>query len=303
MALISKNSLDMSGTRLGPYTIVELLGKGGIGTVYLAKNRRTGDLEALKMLLPELTESAEMKERFGREISNSAILDHPNIIKVMDYGKCNDICYYAMEYCIGGSLMDLLRREGGILSYEKAVRITIQVLDGLEYAHNVTVPYGKPSEGSQNSEKGLIHRDIKPENILIQDTDKKAMVKIADFGLAKIFRLAGFSGKTRTGSVGGSPGFISRQQLVNFKYSKPEVDLWSATAVLYFLITGTTPRKCGNEKNPFNAVLKHNPVPIRKVDPCVPEGLASVIDRALDDSSSLFYKNAADLKRDIANCI
>ena len=303
MVLISKNSLDMSGTRLGPYTIVELLGKGGIGTVYLAKNRNTGDLEAVKMLLPELMESAEIKERFRREISNSAVLDHPNIIKVKDYGRYNDICYYAMEYCKGGSLVDLLRREGGILSYEKAVRITIQILDGLEYAHTVTVPYERLSGASQNSEKGLVHRDIKPENILIQDTDKKAIVKIADFGLAKIFRMAGFSGKTRTGSVGGSPGFISRQQLVNFKYSKPEVDLWSATAVLYFLITGTPPRKCGNEKNPFNTILKNSPVPIRKADPCVPEDLASVIDNALEDSSSLFYKNAAALRRDIANCI
>jgi serine/threonine protein kinase len=307
--------MNMCGSRLGHYKIVSLLGKGGIGTVYLAKNEKTSSIEAIKILLPEFNESSEMHERFEREIENCAILKHPNIVKLNDYGKSQEISYYAMEYCNGGSLKDLLRREEAVLDSARACGIIVQVLDGLEYAHNVEVPHMKLPDGLWGKGNGLIHRDIKPENILLQEKETEAtsvknsgiqfrrekgyIAKISDFGLAKSYRSAGLSGNTQTGSVGGSLSFISRQQLLNYKYSKPEVDVWSAAAVLYFLLTGKTPRKVEGEKNPFNAVLKNNTVPIRKVNPSVPEGLAKIIDRALDDSSSLFYKKASELRKDI----
>ena len=301
MVKVSSANMNMYGSRLGPYKIVSLLGKGGIGTVYLAKNENNSSLDALKILLPEFTESPEMHERFEREIENCAILNHPNIVKLNDYGKSQGISYYAMEYCNGGSLKDLLRREGGVIPAAYACRIIMQVLDGLEYAHNVEVPHMKIADGSWGRGNGLIHRDIKPENILLQEKgqEKDYIAKISDFGLAKSYRSAGLSGNTQTGSVGGSLSFISRQQLLNYKYSKPEVDVWSTAAVLYFLLTGKAPRKVEGEKNPFNAVLKNNTVPIREVNPSVPGGLASVIDRALDDSSSLFYRKASELKKDI----
>ncbi len=319
MVRASSANMNMCGSRLGPYRIVSLLGKGGIGTVYLAKNEKTSSLEALKILLPEFTESPEMHERFEREIENCAILKHPNIVKLNDYGKSQDISYFAMEYCNGGSLKDLLRREEGVLAPANACRIIMQVLDGLEYAHNVEIPHMKLPNGSWGRGNGLIHRDIKPENVLLQEEDpetrplqgsgaearrgKVHVAKISDFGLAKSYRSAGLSGNTQTGSVGGSLSFISRQQLLNYKYSKPEVDVWSAAAVLYFMLTGKTPRKIEGEKNPFNAVLKNNTIPVREVNPSVPEDLATVIDRALNDSSSLFYRKASELKKDIINIL
>ncbi len=305
MVKASSANMDICGSRMGPYRIVSLLGKGGIGTVYLAKNETNSSLEALKILLPEFTESSEMHERFEREIENCAILKHPNIVKLNDYGKSQGISYYAMEYCNGGSLKDLLRREVGGIPPTDACRIIMQVLDGLEYAHNVEVPHMKIADGSWGKGNGLIHRDIKPENILLQEEGQKKdyTAKISDFGLAKSYRSAGLSGNTQTGSVGGSLSFISRQQLLNYKYSKPEVDVWSAAAVLYFLLTGKTPRKVEGEKNPFNAVLKNNTVPIREVNPSVPGGLAAVIDRALDDSSSLYYRKASEVKKDIIAAI
>ncbi|MFA6292646.1 MAG: serine/threonine-protein kinase [Victivallales bacterium] len=305
MVRASSANMDICGSRLGSYRIVSLLGKGGIGTVYLAKNENNSSLEALKILLPEFTESPDMHERFEREIENCAILKHPNIVKLNDYGKSQGISYYAMEYCNGGSLKDLLRRGGGTIDPADACGIMMQVLDGLEYAHNVEVPHMKLPDRSWGKGNGLIHRDIKPENILLQvvesatDGAKAHTAKISDFGLAKSYRSAGLSGNTQTGSVGGSLSFISRQQLLNYKYSKPEVDVWSAAAVLYFMLTGKPPRKVEGEKNPFNAVLKNNTVPIREVNPSVPEGLATVIDRALDDSSSLYYRKASELKKDI----
>lgn len=365
----------MSGTRLGAHTVVRLIGKGGIGSVYLARNEDDGSPEALKILLPELTGSPEMRERFEREISNSRYLKHPNIVKLLDYGKADGIWYYTMEYCKGGSLNDLLMRDG-MPSPEKACGIIMQVLDGLQYAHNVEIPDIKLNDGSTGKSCGLIHRDIKPENILVlnaesenrrngepaidesgntsddkvrmteggrqatddrrqkkdesakrrtgetetlnhqpgdpaslgnfaeagrRPTTKDLIVKISDFGLAKSYRFAGKCGNTQTGSVGGSLAFISRQQLLNYKYSQPEVDVWSTAAVLYFLLTARPPRNCEGEKNPFNAILKINPAPIRNHAPEVPEELAAIIDRALDDSGSLFYKKASDLKRDIEN--
>lgn len=314
MVRASAANMDMCGSMIGPYKIISLLGKGGIGTVYLAKNEKTSALEALKILLPEFSESSEMHERFKREIENCAILNHPNIVKLNNFGKSRDISFYTMEYCNGGSIKDLLRREEGVLNPDKACAIIMQVLDGLDYAHNAEVPHMRLPDGSWGRGNGLIHRDIKPENILLQEKEsetygsgsqvrpeKGLIVKISDFGLAKSYRSAGLSGNTQTGSVGGSLTFISRQQLLNYKYSKPEVDVWSAAAVLYFLLTGRTPRKVEGEKNPFNAVLKNKTIPIREVNISVPETLAKVIDRALDDCSTLYYKKASELKKDIVN--
>ncbi len=315
MVRASAANMNMCGSRLGPYRIVSLLGKGGIGTVYLVKNEENSSLEALKILLPEFTESHGMNERFEREIENCSILKHPKIVRLNGHGKAQDISYYTMEYCNGGSLKDLLRREKGGLNPADACGIIIQVLDGLEYAHNVEVPHMKLADGSWGKGNGIIHRDIKPENILLQEKEtmsalirgtgdelgrgKVYIAKISDFGLAKPYRSAGLSGNTRTGSVGGSLSFISRQQLLNYKYSKPEVDIWSAAAVLYFLLTGKAPRRVEGEKNPLNAILKNDTIPVREVNSSVPEGLAGVIDRALDDSESLFYRKASDLKKDV----
>lgn len=317
MVRASSANMDMCGSRLGPYRIMSMLGKGGLGTVYLVKNEKNSSLEALKILLPEFTESSEMHERFEREIENCAILSHPNIVKLNDYGRLQDISYFTMEYCNGGSLKDLVRLEGRLSDYSRACRIIVQVLDGLDYAHNAEVPHMKLADGLWGRGYGLIHRDIKPENILLQENEgeplpaqvsgmhahqgKVHIAKISDFGLAKSYRSAGLSGNTQTGTVGGSFSFISRQQLLNYKYSKPEVDVWSAAAVLYFLLTGRTPRKLEGEKNPFNAVLKNKTVPVREVNPSVPEALATVIDRALDDCSTLYYKKASELKKDIVS--
>jgi len=321
----TKANLDMSGTRLGSHTLVRLLGKGGLGTVYLARNDIDRSMEAVKILDPKLIGSARTLERFQREIENSKILSHPNIVKVTGSGNSLDIFYLTMEYCRGGSLNELASGQGP-LPPGNACSIVVQVLDGLEYAHNVEVPMVKMSDGTYGKGFGLIHRDIKPENILLSDkmqttngrgqngneTENRRngesvayelTVKVSDFGLAKNYGMAGRTGYTQTGSVGGSIAFMCRQQLLNYKYSKPEVDVWSAAAVLYFLLAGKPPRDCRSEKNPFNAVLKNNPIPIRNIRPSVPEKLADIIDRALDDSGSLFYKKASDLKHDIVSLL
>ena len=168
------------------------------------------------------------------------------------------------------------------------------MLDALEYAHNATIDNVRLSNGSDGSAKGLVHRDIKPENIFLQGKAPSWIAKIADFGLAKSFATAGLSGCTMTGDFSGTLGFIPRQQFLNFKYVKPEVDVWAAIATFYWMISLCTPREFG--RDPFTAITKNPTIPIQARLPGIPEKLAKLIDSALDDSSSLRFKSAIQFK-------
>ena len=120
---------------------------------------------------------------------------------------------------------------------------------------------------------------------------------MADFGLAKAFDAAGLSGQTRTGSVAGTPVFMPRQQVINFKYAKPDVDVWAMAATLYHILTGQFPRDFVRGKDPWQTVLQTDPVPIRKRDASIPQKLADVLDLALADKKGLHFKTATDFKR------
>ncbi len=289
----------MCGARLGSHTIIKEIGRGGLGIVYLAEDKAAKTVEALKILHPELLANKANLERFKREMENNRILFHPNIVRLKTCETGGAIAYYTMEYCNGGSTRDMFEKRNAVLPLDEAMRIITQALSGLDYAHNIEIQNIKLRDGSVGKGRGLVHRDIKPENLLIHRTENSFTIKIADFGLSKAYQLAGLYGNTQTGSVGGSLPFLSRQQLINYKYSKPEVDIWSVAAVFYFLLTGANPRNSEGEKNPFNAVLRNDPIPIRKRSPAIPKKIADILDRALDDKSSLHYKRAIYLKRDL----
>ncbi|WP_292823608.1 protein kinase, partial [Nostoc sp. JL33] len=158
--------------------------------------------------------------------------------------------------------------------------IILQVLNGLEYAHNAEIPNVKLRKGGFAKGVGLVHRDLKPSNIFLGYVNGKITAKIGDYGLAKAFDLAGLSGKTLTGNKAGTPVLMCRQQLLDYKYAKPEVDVWAAAACLYYMLTGTFPRNF-TTGDPFLAVLQNDPVPIRQRDANIPKQLAEVIDLAL----------------------
>lgn len=179
----------------------------------------------------------------------------------------------------------------------EAMRIVFQALEGLHYAHNAEAPNVKLADGSYGLGKGLVHRDIKPANIFLSGAGSSQVAKLADFGLAKAFDIAGLSGLTRTGKIGGTPLFMPRQQVLNFKYAKPDVDVWAVAATLYFMITGMIVRDFVQGKDVWQNIIQCDPVPIRKRKAALPKKLADVIDFALVEKPMIGFKTAAEFKQ------
>ncbi|TDD93019.1 protein kinase domain-containing protein [Actinomadura rubrisoli] len=264
------------------YAVLRELGRGGMGAVYLARHEDTGAEVALKVMLPKVAANAVSRARFLREAELTRALRHPNIAALYDAGSANGVFYFTTEYCAGGSLDRLLADRGGRLPAAEAVRLAVQVLDGLEHAHG----------------EGVVHRDLSPSNILLRDAgDGSPVAKIADFGLAKAFDQAGLSGLTRTGATAGKPGYMPRQQVVNFRNVAPAVDVWALAACLYHVLTGEVPRRFRRGKDPWQTILQEKPTPIRQRDPDIPRALAAVIDQGLQERPSIGFQHAADLRR------
>ena len=280
------------------YTLLRKLGEGGFGEVYLARNEQTGEEVALKIMLPQVAANPRAVEMFQREIENTKALNHPNIVKLLDAGFADGNFFFTLEYCNGGNLFDWMQQLGRTLSVDEALEITRQILDGLIYAHQAEIPAVKLAGGGFGKGRGLVHRDIKPPNIFLVNEGSKPVVKIGDYGLSKAFDLAGLSGLTMSGDRAGSPDFMPRQQLLDFKYADPAVDVWAVAASLYFMLTNCSPRKLDGP-DPLLAVLKNDPVPIRDRCSSIPESLATAVDRALLDRTELYYKSAAEFKQAI----
>ena len=172
---------------------------------------------------------------------------------------------------------------------QTAVPILIQCLEGLRSAH----------------EAKIVHRDLKPANIMISGSDDNWTAKIGDLGMAKNFERAGFSGLSITGTVGGTLGFMPREQLTNYRKVKPVSDIWSLAATFYNALTGFTPLDFPSRNDGkwlsacFNAILNNEPVPIRTRDSTIPHGLAQVIDRALSIDPECRYQSAGEMKADV----
>ena len=263
------------------YTKIKKLGVGGWGKVYLARQNETGELVAIKTLLPQVAVKPYGKDMFLREIRNIKILNHPHLVQLKDHCFSDDVFFFAMEYCNRGSVIDLIEAKKGKLTIKEATNIIFQVLDALHYAH---------------IEKGLVHRDIKPRNIFLTTKNNQLLAKLGDYGLAKSFDLAGLSGQTMTGTNIGTPEFMSRQQVLNFKYAKPDIDIWAVAASLYYMLTLKHPRDFGRYEHPMSVILNIQPVPIRKRDASIPEPLANLIDLALRDEPHLHFKSALAFK-------
>jgi serine/threonine protein kinase len=189
-----------------------------------------------------------------------------------------------MELCEGGSVGDLMARNGGKLPLSQASPILMQALDGLAHAHR----------------NGFVHRDLKPQNILLDRSAEGWTAKIADFGLAKSFQQAGFSGMTMTGHYCGTPYFMPREQVIQFKHVKPTSDIWSMGATLYNMLTSQTPHDFPRGRDPIEIILRGGIIPIRRRDRSIPKKVAEVIDRALLNSPSDRYQDAAEMREALA---
>jgi serine/threonine-protein kinase len=216
----SQVSLSSLQTALsGRYALERELGRGGMATVYLARDLELDRHVAVKVLLPELAVTLGV-ERFLREIEVGSTLQHPHIVGVLDSGQADGILYYTMPFVDGASLRDRLDREKQ-LPIDDAIEIARQVADALSYAHS----------------KGVIHRDIKPENILLSSNG--AMV--ADFGIARAVSVAGGETLTRTGMAVGTPTYMSPEQAMASREVTAESDVYSLACVLYEMLAGQPP--------------------------------------------------------------
>jgi pSer/pThr/pTyr-binding forkhead associated (FHA) protein len=277
--LLRKGPAHLPPASVGGFDVGSLLGRGGMGAVYKARRRSDGALVALKLMRPEVVVDEQARVIFLREIAVTAQLRHPNVVELLDHGVLGDTFYFALEYCAGGNLAAALLAREQPLPVETAVRLTASLLDGLSAAH----------------ERGFVHRDIKPENVLLTDSEMTG-VKLADFGLAKSFEQAGLSGLTATGAVGGTLYFMPREQITHFRLLRPASDVWSMGATLYHMLTFSYPRDFAPGTDPLQVILNGGTVPLRAREPSLPQALAEVVDRAVDDDLSRRYATAAEFR-------
>lgn len=244
--------------------ILELIGQGGMGAVYKARQPKLDRLLALKILPPEVARDSTFAERFTREAQSMARLNHPNIVTIFDFGEADGLFYFSMEFVDGKNVRQLM--QDGELSAPVALQIVPQVCEALRYAHD----------------EGVVHRDIKPENILL---DKKGRVKIADFGLAKIVGLSPiYLTLTGTHEVMGTLYYMAPEQMKRSHSVDHRADLYSLGVVFYEMLTGELP--VGRFAPPSHKA---------RVD----ARLDSIVLRALSREPEHRYQDAAELKRDV----
>jgi serine/threonine protein kinase len=268
-----------------------------MGAVYLARHEDTNEQVAIKIMLPQVAVSERAQESFLREARNTQALVHRNIVSVRDSGCSDGTFFLTIEFCERGSVDKLMMSREGVLPIDEALSITMHVLDGLEYAHQAEIPEVKLRDGRIVKGRGIVHRDLKPGNIFQTNADGQVVAKIGDYGLSKAFDMAGLSGHTCTGEVAGTPCFMPRQQILNYRDSKPEVDVWAAAASLYSMLTGYPPRDFTLPLDVWRIVLQTSAVPIRRRKPRIPTQLAEVIDHALVDDPEIGFRSAAEFKR------
>jgi hypothetical protein len=243
----------------GRFEIVRLLGRGGMGSVYLARETALDRLVAIKVLPPGKAESAALKERFRREARTAARLTHPNIVPLHTFGEADGTMYYVMGYVRGESLAGRLQREGRP-PLEDTRRILGEMADALDYAHR----------------QGVVHRDIKPDNVLIDDESGRPM--LTDFGIAK----AADSGATLTelGAIIGTPKYMSPEQAQG-RDVDGRSDLYSLGVMAYEMLTGSLPFAGATPRDLLVQHLSRDPRPIAETAPEVPPDLASAVMRCL----------------------
>ena len=209
------------GQTFGGYHIVELVGSGGMGLVYRAEQRILGRTVALKIIRPEIADSGDYRERFLREARFAAAVDHPHVVSVFDAGEQDGRLYLAMQWVDGLDLATLIDREQR-LAPERAVLIGVQLAQALQAVHDA----------------GLVHRDVKPSNVLVRDIGGHDHAYLTDFGIAKA--PAAPDSLTRTGSMIGTPGYLSPEQ-IRGQQPGPRSDLYALGCVMFEALTGQRP--------------------------------------------------------------
>ena len=276
-----------AGERLGPYEIVGLLGAGGMGEVYRAKDDRLGREVAIKVLPPSLSRDPDRLRRFEQEARAAGGLNHPNILAIHDIGTHDGSPYVVSELLEGETLR--ARLAGGAFTPRKALGHALQIAHGLGAAH----------------EKGIVHRDLKPENIFVT---RDGRVKILDFGLAKLGQSEGGSGPqtnlptasvgTEPGVVLGTLGYMSPEQ-VRGKAADSRSDIFSFGAILYEMLSGKRAFAGDSTADTMSAILKEDPPDLSQTNRSIAPGLDRVVRHCLEKNPEERFQSARDLAFDL----
>jgi Serine/threonine protein kinase len=289
MQVLDFGDLLPKESEFASYRIKELLGRGGMGVVYLAEDERLGRLVALKILPFSIGAYEESVRRFRQEARTASVISHPNVAHIYEFGEENGRYFLAMEYVEGKTLRQLLKEK--TFDVPQALNVILQILEALAATHK----------------RGIIHRDIKPENIIVTET---GLVKVLDFGVAKLFEFQTsdcFSippqtslVNTEPGAVMGTIGYISPEQLQNKKVDF-RADIWSLGVVLYEVLTGQKPFKGETPEKIRKAILSQKipPFSLPATNGKEENDLKSIISKALSKSPSDRYQSATDLANDI----
>ncbi len=254
--------LDTSGPALqtvGNYDLLEKVADGGMGSVYKGRHRETGNIVAIKVVAPHMVGNRVLLKRFEQEYNAARQLDHPNIVRALEYSDTGSTPYLVMEFVEGETLGQRLARDGR-LPEKEAIRLIAQVAQGLYRAHK----------------ERLVHRDVKPDNILVTPDGQ---AKLADLGLVK--EIETDLNLTRTGRGLGTPHFMAPEQFKNAKNVDARGDIYSLGATLYMMVTGEMPFKSSGPLDAYLKKIENKLTPPRQLVPTLSERVDWAIRRAM----------------------
>lgn len=272
------------GRQIGPYSIHQQLGSGGMGEVYLAQDVRLGRKVALKLLDPHLVSDTKTRARFFREARLASSLDHPNICTIHEVGEAEGRPFIAMQFVEGQTLRQVIG--GRPLALDALLSIGLQVADALATAHA----------------RGIIHRDIKPANIIVTP---QGQAKVLDFGLAKLLEREEDEATTHltmTGAIMGTPACMSPEQARGERVDH-RTDIFSFGVVLYELATGRIPFQGRSRADVISALLNQPHAPATELNTKIPVRLSEVIDRALQKEPAERYQSMSEMVQELRKVI
>jgi serine/threonine-protein kinase len=245
------------GQKIGPYAVVEKIGQGGMGAVYMAEDASIRRTVVLKVLTTDVAGDAEMLQRFHREVEMIASLEHPHILPVYEFGEVDGDPYIAMRFMRGGSLHDHLHKKS--ISRDGLMRIFDQVAEALDFAHD----------------RDVIHRDLKPANVLL---DESGNAYLADFGLAKT--MEGSRDLTKTGGILGTPAYMSPEQVRGEKLDRRS-DIYSFAIMVFEAFSGQNPFKASTPMDYIRKHITESPRSITSLAADLPGAMDAVLQEAL----------------------
>ena len=259
---------------IGGYTLLNVLGRGGMGSVYSARHAERSELVAIKVPSPSIALDPILTQRFQNEYSVASRLNHPHIVRALDFGHDEGTPYLVMEVVIGASLDKLIRSEGA-LALSRVLSIFSQIADALSFMHK----------------EGLIHRDVKPGNILVST---EGVAKMADLGLIKDVESSVLLTRSRTGL--GTIEFTPPEQLDNAKHVGPDADLYSLAASLHHAVTGKVPFGGKSAMQSLKRKLAREFTPLRQLASSVSEDLERLVARSLDPDPKVRPQTADEFR-------